>query len=163
MDDKQTAAQDLYRFAIQEGIRALQHQEAELSRMRDRAIAMAGLTATAAAFLVGAALHATMRGPRFYIPMTIGSVGYLVLLGLCWLLLKPVNEWSAKVSGTVILDDFASREPPEAYRLLAGFYESARVANESVLVSLRTRLVWALICAGGTVAAFLTLTWLVAN
>ena len=163
MDAKREAAvQELHKFAIQEGIRALQHQEAELGRMRDRAIALAGLTAAAAAFLVGAGLKAPHGGWSFYAPLGLGSLLYLGLLYQSWLLLKPVPKWKAKVSGTVILEDFASQEPAAAYASLAGFYEQARLDNEASLTPLRSALVLALAFAGGTVVSFLMLAWLVA-
>lgn len=161
--DRDTVNEELYRFAIQEGIRTLQHQDQELSRVGDRVVALVGLTATATAFLIGAALQATTRGPRFFIPLSLATLFFLALLIVGFRLLTPVKTWAARISGTVIVEDFASLSGEEAYRMLATFYDRARNDNEKILKPLRSQLRLALALSGLTVLTSVILVWLVAS
>lgn len=159
--DRDTSENSLYRFAIDEGIRSIQHQDAEASRIRDRIVNMIGLTAAASAFLVGAALESAERGLRFYGPLACGTALFLALLVLGWRILSPARSWAAKVSPKILVRDFASRA--EGYELLAGFYEAAQDENEAVLEILRRRLRRALLLSGGVILSWIGLAWLVAG
>jgi hypothetical protein len=160
--DRDTAQVDLYRFAIDEGIRSLQHQDAELNRIRDRAVALVTLTATASAFLVGAALQANTRGWRFYAPLAVGTALFVLLLWNGWKLLRKVR-WAAKVWAEVIVEDFASKPPAQGYALLARYYSQAQDENERVLEGLRRTLQWAIVNAGAMIVVWIVLIWLVAR
>lgn len=163
MPDRDTHSQDLYRLAIEEGIRAVQQQEAELGRIRDRTINLLGLVATATAFFVGAALQSDTRGPRFYLPLGLGTALFLALAYCSWDLLKPVEHWKAKVSSTVLIEDFASRPAAESYALLASFYTSAKDSNDAKLNPLRNKLRTAVALSGAVVLAWIALVWSVAG
>jgi hypothetical protein len=78
--DPELSGLEVYQLAIQEGIRSLEDQTNEVSRIRDRIANLTVLTATATAFLVGAALESVTRGARFYLPLAVGTGLFVVLL-----------------------------------------------------------------------------------
>ncbi|MEM9654341.1 MAG: hypothetical protein AAGA65_19765 [Actinomycetota bacterium] len=157
----ETGDLELYKFAIEEGIRSLEHQGSELNRIRDRTINLFGLTATASAFLIGAALQSQTRGLSFYLPLAVGTALFALLAGLGWMTLKPC-QWRAKVSSEVIVEDFAGSASADQYQQLAGFYTEAFRFNEQQLGSLRLRLRWSLLTSAGLVTTWIALVWMVA-
>jgi hypothetical protein len=161
-ESETTGGVELARFAIEEGIRALQLQEAEAARIRDRVVTLVGLVAAGSSFLVGAALDESTRGWRFHGPLLLGTVLFVVLMLQGWRVLRPTRSWASKVSSEVIVEDFAPLPLREGWALLARFYGKAQLDNEAVLDGLRAGLQRALLLAGGVTVTWMALIWLVA-
>lgn len=161
MADPELSRVELHQLALQEGIRSLEDQRVEVSRIRDRVVNLVALTATSTAFLVGAALNSTSRNTRFYAPLAVGTGLFVALLILGWMILRPLKQWNAKISPTVMVEDFA--DGLEGYRALVSFYDRAQAENEAKLDRLRTYMQWALLTSGAVTISWIALVWLVAS
>jgi hypothetical protein len=151
----------LHQLALQEGVRSLEEQTREVGQIRDRIVSLIALTATATAFLVGAALAGRTRGAGFYIPLGVGTALFVVLVALGWAILRPLDGWRSKVSPTVLVEDFS--DGLAGYRALASFYDQAFDANETKLDQLRTRMQFATAVAGAMIVCWVVLVWFVAS
>jgi hypothetical protein len=153
---------ELGRFAIEEAIRALDRQHTSVERLRARALAFVGLTATSSAFFVGAAFESDVRGPRFLVPLAFGTVLFGVVFIQLWLTQRPIEDWRDRVSAAVIVDDFGADAMPDPFVKLAAFYDNAVVSNAHKLrlLSREVRILSA--TCGALTACWLILVWLVA-
>lgn len=154
---------DLCRFAIDEAIRALGREVEAVERLRLRSFAFVGVTATAMAFLVGAALEADTRGGRFFGPLVLGTAAFVLCLAQLWRTQSPIAGWQDQISARVIVNDFASFDSEvEAYIYLAGFYDQAVESNQVLVDRLARRVQWLTVWCAFSMLSSLLLVWLVA-
>jgi len=153
-------ATEIGRFALSEGVRAIQEQTAEARAIKERIVTLIGLTAAASAFLVGAALQASTRGVRFYGPLLVGTLLFVALLLIGWRILRPLPDWRSVVSAKTIMDDF---DGPDGWTYLAGYYTKNFVNNEEKLQPLHRLLRIATMLVGAIFVSWIVLIWLVAS
>jgi hypothetical protein len=152
----------MYRIAYQEGQRALDDQQDELNRMRDRAVAFTAFVGAATAFLVGAGLTNVHRDGSFYALASIATVFSLGMIFLLSVLLNPFQRklqdpskgkyWNYRLSTKTLMEDWIERDVPpssegEFIRWLADLYDDMRVANEKLLGPLRFSY-WGVVTSG---------------
>ncbi len=148
----------LISFALDEAGRSLAHQQAELDRLRERAITQLGYATAISTFVLGSLLGTKPeRDELFYILMIIATVfaGFAVVAtSVVW---RTVRDWRYKVGASFIVDSYANAPDFSAFSELAGYYDAARESNEVHLGRKRSEFRTA------TIASALLVAWLVAS
>lgn len=155
---------DLYRIAYEQSVRALDDQLDELSGVRGRASAYMAFVGSATAFLVGTGLKATHRDGWFYLLALAASVASLFALYELGQLLRPVKEWSLRMSATIIIEKWIESEVPgptvvDLVRALALRQDEARVTNDLVLGKVRKRYLKVVVSGGLGIVLWSALVW----
>lgn len=161
----------IYKLAMEEGLRRLAHQDAEVAIARTRVLQLMTVVTAATAFLAAAVLASSngQRGPAFYIAASTATALYVGLLLVVWRALQPIKNWIVETSPAVIVQDYGDRTAhpapaslAEAYRSLALHYQNYADLNEGSLAMLRKQLGRAVLLGGAQIACWVVAAWLVA-
>lgn len=146
----------LVAFALSEAGRTLSHQQAELDRLRERALNQLAYSTAIATFILGSILGTDpTRNGRFYFLIAGATAIAAVALAATSQVWRPVQEWRFKIAASHIVDSYANSPSLEAMSELAHFYDAAREKNEQHLTIKRRQFRYA------TSASAALLAWLI--
>jgi hypothetical protein len=163
--NRSSSQTDLYQMAYEASQRALDDQQDELGRLRDRGVNFAAFIGAATAFLVGTGLNASHRDWVFYLIAICASVCSLAFLWALIVLLNPSTRklWRARISARVLIDEWIDVDLPPTQaqftKELALSYDKARENNEKLLQAVRTWYRVLILVGSAQVLLWVALVW----
>lgn len=159
--------QAIYKLAMDEGLRRLQHQDEEVAIARTRIMQVMTLVIAATAFLAGTVLRTSDRPIAFYVLAGVATALLLVSVVITYLSIRPIPGWVIETTPQVLIQDYAEAKDPaslaDTYKNMAIFYDRYANSNEHSLASLRTLYRTGLLVGGLEVATWVSLAWAVTH
>lgn len=133
-------------IAYNAAVRTIEHQDAQVDSLRDRALQLAGFAGASTAVAASAALLSDQR-VSVATTVALASATAVLLYLLChvWKMNKLVSGWRIEQDARHILEDYAEFDADDAYKKLAEYLASDWAENKVKLDDLRHHynLVWA--------------------